>query len=255
MGVEEHGAGLPLVWLPGTPGSRLWKAPFVPDGVRLLVVERPGFGASDPAPGYGYLDWPAILEEVADHFGLDRFALAGTSGAGPYLQACGVRLAHRVRKLGLIACVGPPEMAGGLPAWRRWAQTFARLAPRVMAATLPRSPEAFYRLLTRDVPPCDGAIVSRIWASQVEATAEALRQGPEAFVHELASLTRPWGFTSRDVRADVVLWHGSEDRAAPVDGAKRLAQRLPTCTAHLVEGAGHFLHYDRWQAVLDSLLG
>jgi pimeloyl-ACP methyl ester carboxylesterase len=226
----------------------------VPEGVRIVVVERPGFGESDPRPGRGYLDWPDDLAQVVDALGLDGFVLAGTSGAGPYLHACGARLAHRIRKLGVIACLGPPDAAGSLPVWRRASLAIARLAPRLVAAGLPRDAEAFYRLLTRDAPPCDLAILDRIWTSQVAMTAEALRQGPDAFVYELGLATRPWGFAIEEVRAEVVLWHGSEDRATPLEAARQVARRLQRCEAHFVDGAGHFLHYARWSEVLDSLL-
>jgi pimeloyl-ACP methyl ester carboxylesterase len=254
IGVEEHGTGIPLIWLPGTPGSRLWEAPFIPAGIRLLVVERPGFGESDPLPGRRYLDWPDDLAQVADQLGIDDFVLAGTSGAGPYLHACGAKLAFRIRRLGVIACMGPVDITEGMPMWRRAALFIARKAPQLVRATLPRDPEAFYRMLTRDAPPCDRAVLERIWASQVAMTAEALRQGPDAFVYELMLAARPWGFTLLDVRAEVVLWHGSEDHAAPVPVAREVARRLPRCTTHFVPCAGHFLHYDRWQEVVDSLV-
>jgi pimeloyl-ACP methyl ester carboxylesterase len=218
------------------------------------VVERPGFGESDPRAGRGYLDWPDDLAQVADHLAIDDFVLAGTSGAGPYLHACGARLAARVRKLGVVACMGPPDISGGLPLWRRATLALARAAPWAVKSSLPRDPEAFYRMLTRDAPPCDVAVLERIWSSQVEMTAEALRQGPDAFVYELVLHSRGWGFALEEVRADVVLWHGTEDRGAPLRIATEVARRLPRCTTHIVPGAGHFLHYDRWQEVVDSLL-
>jgi pimeloyl-ACP methyl ester carboxylesterase len=177
IGVEEHGAGVPFVWLPGTPGSRVWKAPFVPDGVRLIVVERPGFGESDSLPKRRYLDWPDDLAQVADQLGIGDFVLAGTSGAGPYLHVCGVRIAERIRRLGVIACMGPPEISTGMPYWRRATLALARIAPRLVKASLPRNPEMFYRMLTRDAPPCDRAIIERIWKTQVAMTAEATTAG------------------------------------------------------------------------------
>jgi pimeloyl-ACP methyl ester carboxylesterase len=255
VGIEEHGTGIPLIWVPGTPGSRVWKAPFVPAGIRLVIIERPGFGESDPLPGRRYLDWPDDLAQVVDQLGIGDFALAGTSGAGPYLHVCGVKLAYRVRKLGVIACMGPADIADGMPLWRRAALALARVAPqKLVKATLPRDPEALYRMLTRDAPPCDRTILESIWASQVAMTAEALRQGPDAFVYELMLATRPWGFSLADVRAEVVLWHGTEDQAAPLPVAREVARRLPRCTTHFVSGAGHFLHYGRWQEVVDSLI-
>jgi pimeloyl-ACP methyl ester carboxylesterase len=215
----------------------VWKAPFVPAGIRLVIIERPGFGESDPLPGRRYLDWPDDLAQVVDQLGIGDFALAGTSGAGPYLHVCGVKLAYRVRKLGVIACMGPADIADGMPLWRRAALALARVAPqKLVKATLPRDPEALYRMLTRDAPPCDRTILESIWASQVAMTAEALRQGPDAFVYEL------------------ILWHGTEDQAAPLPVAREVARRLPRCTTHFVSGAGHFLHYGRWQEVVDSLI-
>lgn len=254
IGIEEHGRGAPVFWLPGTPGSRLWKPPFVPDGVRLIIVERPGYGESDPLPGRAYLDWPDDLAQVADQLRIDDFVLAGTSGAGPYLHACGVRLGDRIRKLGVIACIGPSELSVAMPLWRRAAFALARRAPRVVQASLPRDPERFYRMLTRDAPACDVAVLERIWGAQIAMVTEALRQGPSAFVHELVLATRPWGFTLEEVRAEVVLWHGTEDRAAPLAAAREVARRLPRCTPYFVSAAGHFLHYERWQETIDSLV-
>jgi pimeloyl-ACP methyl ester carboxylesterase len=260
LGVEERGAetGTPLIWLTGTPGARTWRPPdeeaLRERALRLIVVERPGFGLSDPKPGRRILDWPRDLAEAADALALERFLLAGTSGAGPYLLACGAGLGARVTRLGLVACIAPFERSDDMSLARRAAFAAVRLAPSLVRRALPKDPEAFYRSLTRDAPPCDRAVLARIWDAQVALTAEALRQGPQAFVDELSLAAGPWGARPEEVTAEVVLWHGTEDAAAPVAAARRLAARLPRCTAHFVEGAGHFLHYDRWGAILDSLL-
>ena len=84
-------------------------------------------------------------------------------------------------------------------------------------------------------------------------TREALRQGPAAFLLELQLAARDWGFPLEDNRAQIVLWHGSLDQAASLESAREVARRLPHCSTHFIEGAGHFLHYDRWSEVLASL--
>jgi pimeloyl-ACP methyl ester carboxylesterase len=216
----------------------------------VIVVERPGFGVSDPKPARRYLDFPDDLAQLADELGLDRFALAGTSGAGPYLHACGVRL-NRITRLGVIACIAPDLTT--LPLWRRAVLQVVQRVPSLAKRLVPSDPERFYQLMTRDVPPCDRAIVERIWDSQVEMTREALRQGPEEFLRELQLAAEDWGFRLDDNRAEVVLWHGSLDQAASIESAREVARKLPRCTAHFIDGAGHFLHYDRWSEVLASL--
>src|SRR5262245_16648968 len=68
--------GRPVIWHPGTPGSRL-SCPrpelAAAHGLRLIVVERPGFGRSDAQPGRTVLAWPRDLASLADHLGLARF--------------------------------------------------------------------------------------------------------------------------------------------------------------------------------------
>ena len=62
-------SGRPVVLLHGMPGSRL----LCPDedatraaGVRLITMDRPGYGGSDPRPGRTVLDWVDDYAEFAD---------------------------------------------------------------------------------------------------------------------------------------------------------------------------------------------
>jgi pimeloyl-ACP methyl ester carboxylesterase len=260
-------AGAPLVWFPGTPGSRLARPPDEEitraRGVRMITVERPGFGISTPHPTRTVLGWADDMKHVADELGLERFALAGTSGAGPYLCACAIKLAARITRLGLIGVVAPiasPDVRRGLPLWRRFAFAFARHTPRVVEAALVarglgRDADALLRALTRDASPPDRKVLDAIWPQQVRVTREGIRQGIGAFVEELHLAAMPWGFDLADIRvADVRLWHGTLDRATPIAMGRYLAQRIPNCHAEFIDDAGHFLHFERWEAILAALV-
>jgi len=79
------GDGFPVFGFLGTPLSLLADlGAEAPDaaGVRLILVDRPGYGASDFQPGRTLLDWPADVAQLADRLGVDRFAVFGMSGAG-----------------------------------------------------------------------------------------------------------------------------------------------------------------------------
>jgi len=75
--------------------------------IRVIALDRPGFGASTYQPRRGMLDWPDDVAEAADLLGIDRFAVLGVSAGGPYALACGQALPDQVRRVGVVAGVAP----------------------------------------------------------------------------------------------------------------------------------------------------
>src|SRR5215475_13446761 len=86
LGYAEFGApgGEPYFYFHGHPGSRL-EARFAESaataaGVRVIALDRPGYGLSDAQPGRAILDWPTDVAQAADLLGIDRFSVVGASG-------------------------------------------------------------------------------------------------------------------------------------------------------------------------------
>ncbi|KAG7101183.1 hypothetical protein HYQ44_020447 [Verticillium longisporum] len=94
LGFAEYGdpRGQPLLYFHGFPSSRL-EASVMDDmarqrKIRLLALDRPGFGRSSTQPGQQILDWPTDVVAFATGQNIDRFAVMGASGGGPYALAC-----------------------------------------------------------------------------------------------------------------------------------------------------------------------
>ena len=120
----------------GWPGSRLDFGPndaaAVAAGVRVIAVDRPGIGGSDPQRGRTVLDWPADVAALADALRLDQFAVFGFSFGGPFARACAYALPERVTRAGLVSCLAPvddPSVKRGMPAATRYGLSAARLSP------------------------------------------------------------------------------------------------------------------------------
>ncbi len=102
LGYVDYGdpAGRPVLLFPGVPGSRLQGHPDRSIagalGVRLIGVDRPGYGLSDDKRGRTLLDWPDDVVTLADHLGLERFALLSISGGGAYAAACAWKIPERL---------------------------------------------------------------------------------------------------------------------------------------------------------------
>ncbi len=261
--------GRPVFLFHGLPGSRLF-APH-PDltakmGVRLITLDRPGCGGSTFQPNRRFLDWPADVLQVADRLGLERFAVAGHSGGGPYAAACAYALPERVSAAALICSAGPIDSPGawqhmgGLnrlgfrigrripwPAWQILVWAFYREGYRrpetVMEREADSRPEADAELWKVE------AIREMCYAS----TREAFRQGTRGHAWEARLLTRPWDIPLEQIRIPVQLWHGRADRTAPIEMARYLAGRIPNCRTHYYDGEAHLLIFPHWQEILSEL--
>ena len=90
---REYGPadGRPVLRFQGTPGSRYSRYPHEESydrlDVRVIVFDRPGYGASSRLPGRGVAVVADDAEELLDHLGLDAVHAIGGSGGGPHVLA------------------------------------------------------------------------------------------------------------------------------------------------------------------------
>ena len=74
-----------------------------------------------------------------------------------------------------------------------------------------------------------------------------------AAIQDLQLELRPWGFRLRDIAIPVQVWHGDLDRNVVVANGIYQANEIPRAVLHEVAQAGHWLVYDRFDDILDSL--
>lgn len=270
--------GRALVFMHGTPGSRLC---FGPDdaivampGLRVITIDRPGYGRSDPEPTRTLSSWALDVRELADALALDRFAVAGVSGGGPHALACAQGLPERVCVALVLACPAPlgslaslDELAFGnrLGIWLdgRAPRLLAKLI-EINAAAFARDRAAYMRSLAQQMPAPDRKLLDdpRLRAAILDDIAEGYRQGPAGQVVDgrLALTARAWDFELADIRVPVHLWHGELDRLVTRSMADALASAIPGARLRIVEGAGHLISEDprcvaEFHAALASALG
>lgn len=103
-------------------------------GIHYVMVSRPGFGASDPAPGRTLADFACDAAALADELGRERFAVVGVSAGGPYALACAHELPERVAAAAVVSCMAPGcGTPAGLPLPVRLGLRALRARPRTCA--------------------------------------------------------------------------------------------------------------------------
>jgi len=250
--------GFPVFHFHGNGSSR-WEVMLLADpaasaGVRLIGMDRPGIGNSDPAPGRALTDWPHDVAQVADRLGIQRFAVQGFSAGGAYALACARRIADRLTGCGLISSICPPGLVQQAAAWWMRAGWWIgarrpELLLQVLRASMPDSlsdePGAEQRLRRIEpwLPRADRQALRRpqIRKPLVRAMTESRRQGAQASRREILTLVRGWNVPIEEIDLrNVFMWHGEDDRITPIGPARLLAARLPHCCATFYPGEGHF---------------
>ncbi len=233
--------------------------------VRLILVERPGYGLSDFQPGRTLLDWPDDVAQLAEQLGLARFAVVAGSQGGPYGAVCGFKLADRLTSLTLVSALGPFDVPGltegmapalaMLPKLARYAPFLLRPMQGATVAVIRRKPEAAVKRLFANLPASDQVILQQpdVIQSFVRDFPEAYRQGGRGAAHDIRVACAPWGFQASQIRAKTFLWQGEADPNVPPVMGRYLAAQIPNCTATFVPGAGHMLFYTHFAAILTQI--
>jgi pimeloyl-ACP methyl ester carboxylesterase len=268
---EEYGPadGLPVLQFQGTPGSRYSRHAHedVYDrlGVRFIVFDRPGYGASSRLPGRGIAVIADDAAQLLDHLGLDSVHTSGGSGGGPHVLAFAATHADRVRAATVVVGGTPLEeedIAGLIQinrdAWyaarEGWQALHDLLAP--LRDEVLKDPLAGFKGLMEAAPPSDKAVMEDPdWQRVlVESVTEAFRPGAEGWVDEGMALTLDWDYDVADVRCSVTWWHGDHDANAPLAPVHRLIARMHGVDLRIWTDAGHLEPYHRYEEILGELL-
>jgi len=269
IAVAAHGdpEGRPLFLFHGSPSSRLGNEytdePARTRGIRVLCPDRPGIGGSDPVARRDVADTATDVAELADALAIDRFAVLGYSGGGPYALAAAARLPERVRVVGLMAAAGPLDKPGArtgltrsdsllleLSSRRPWA---AQVVLRVVAGYSRLFPGIALRIAKAELSEADRRAMDERGSMVMATFNEAFRQGPGGVIQDYRLLDSAWGFDLADVLAPVHLWHGDADRVVPFVRSEEMAGWLPNAAMHRVPGAGHLTIQLEIGAIFDSL--
>jgi len=263
--------GQPVFYFHGFPGSRL-EARLADRvaarlGVRLIALDRPGFGLSDFKPGRTIFEWPDDVVKIAGTLGINRFATIGVSGGGPYAAACALRIPERLTAVGIVCGLGPldtPDSTDRMIRKNRLIFFLGRRLPWLarislwrMAYLARRNPEGMLGRMIGALPDPDKVVLARpeVQTTMKDNIVEAFRSGSRGATCELLLHTRPWGFLLKDIATRVDLWHGEQDGSVPPTMGQYLARSIPNCRAVFHPGEGHFsLVINHMEEILGSLV-
>jgi pimeloyl-ACP methyl ester carboxylesterase len=241
----------------GTPDTR-WVArtgasAAASSGVRLICMNRPGYGTSTPTDS----TMRSVADDavaVLDLLDIDRVGVLGMSVGGAYAAALAARHPDRVAALAVAAAPRETRTGVGSPdaEVERARPEFAEWAAGVNAGD-PDDGALAARWLG-SLPPDDAALLgSALPTADVAASAREALACPDGYLRDAALLAFDWGFAVSDARCPTQLWYGTKDDRNPPSTGRWWADRIGgadlvvTPTTHLATLLAN------WEAILSSL--
>jgi pimeloyl-ACP methyl ester carboxylesterase len=266
LGWAEWGPadGTPVLLCPGAATSR-WLG-FGGDavdafGVRLVSVDRPGLGASDPAPGRTLSSWATDLRHLIQDRALHAPSVVGFSQGAPFALALAADgLVKAVAVVSGSDELAHPRFTHSLTPQVRAMVDAVAADPDAATASFADfgSADALWDLIITTSPEADRAVYTDPVFRQAfrHAMDEAFSQGPAGYARDTVLAMARWPFDLAGITVPIDLWYGQHD-TSPVhspDLGASLAGMLPTATRHLLPDAAGSLLWTHTEAVLRTLL-
>jgi pimeloyl-ACP methyl ester carboxylesterase len=267
LGYCVVGEGKPVLYFHGTASSRLEvllleKFAFA-NRLRIIGVDRPGFGLSTFRPVKSLRDFTCDVDLLVEHLQLDEVVVLGWSGGGAFALAYVALFPELVSR---AVVVGTPALPfdvatahnNSLARFAMKLPFLGRLALRSMRTqVLKANADIGAFLASKEGKKVlagwseeDAKFFSdRSWVSLLYAAmAEAFRQGNQgvkAVLQEHALFMKPWDVPLSSIPSGrVFVWQGAEDKTCRVDNAFRLIREVPDAHVEVFQGKGHFVMFD-----------
>ena len=249
LAYEDHGKGLPVVFLHAFPLNRMMWAPQVNglrDRCRVVTMDLRGHGESD-APLWRYsLDLYADdLCGLLDHLGIERAVLVGLSMGGYLAFACHRRYPQRINAVALADTRAEADTAEQV----KWRFGLAQRAYKLGAATV--AEEMLPKLLAPgsqarpDLVDRVRAMITSTPVSGIVGDLMAISERPDSTA-QLRTIACP----------SLVIVGDQDGLTTPAD-ARRIADGIPGARLEVIPEAGHLSNLeapDSFNRALGSFL-
>ncbi|RUP29824.1 MAG: alpha/beta hydrolase [Mycolicibacterium sp.] len=274
IGFAEFGdpQGRAVFWLHGTPGARRQipteaRAFAAQKNIRLIGIDRPGIGSSTPYQYENVLGFTEDLRTIADTLGINRFAVIGLSGGGPYTLATAAAMPDRVVMAavlgGVAPLIGEDGISSGLMELAKIVRPVLEVADtpiRWVAGSLIKLIGPFgspaLDLYARISPDGDRNLLSRpeFKAMFLDDLLNGSRKQLAAPFADIVVFARDWGFRLADITVPVRWWHGDADHIVPYAHGQHAVARIADAEMYTLPGESHLAGLGVPEDILTKIL-
>ncbi|RLP74747.1 alpha/beta hydrolase [Mycetocola tolaasinivorans] len=247
LGFAEYGTldGTPVLFIPGAASGRAMSFGgelLRERAIRLISVDRPGFGSSDQDPAKTLRSVAEDLRYLLSALGLGRIPLIAHAQGAPFALALAATGA--VSSLNLVSPsdeVAYPTITALLPEELvALVDAVGREPETARAHFAGYTPELMWEYVMSEISSADAEVYGdeEFRALYRRTLAESFSGGLDGFATDTILTMSPWLLPLERIDVPVHVWFGDRDEVHSPDHGETLAHRIPGAQRHLVSGAG-----------------
>jgi pimeloyl-ACP methyl ester carboxylesterase/DNA-binding CsgD family transcriptional regulator len=257
LALEDLGAGAPH-----HASFHQW---YKQNNLRVILVIRPGYGASTVNPNIQFANFAEDLKYLCTALQLQKPTIATFCVGGAYALCAAATHTELFDRVGVLATTVPIEyfelhkldwihtlLLRMYKTDPRLFAMFARLALRGVK----RDPKKYFARSAKLLGNRDEELLTD--PNILERTIQQVQlrhcQGAEIVVTEYMLVMQSWQVDLAKIQVPVLMWHGENDPTVSIGSACALAQQIPGVVFKQLPEHGHFLVHDIWTDFLEALL-
>jgi len=231
--------------------------------LRCWILPRTGI--SDFQKDRTILDWPDDVTVLADALKIQKFAVMGVSGGGPYAAVCAYKIPQRITRVGIVVGLAPIfdwKSLDGITWISKigWATFGKHPAIRKISAIADYMYVRYFSGLgihhrffgaKSDREICR---TTKVGQSVTINYREAFRQGYRGPELDLALYTTDWGFDVSRIRTKTFLWYGVCDQNVSQAMGRYYHSRIRGSTLTMYPREGHLIADMHASEILKTLI-
>jgi len=235
--------------------------------LRMICVERPGFGLSDPRDDYSFETVAQDLAEFVDSLALRKTVFMADASGTPFAMATAKLVRTRIQSV--LISAGRP---GGSP---RPTPATLKHFPVYFYDRLKRNPwliDAYWAIMRTSINHALGRDIlkkffktspndtDRLTANEIQdqmlmAVKDGMLASSAGVAAEFKYFINAGPVDISDFPSPIHFWHGAEDTFSPPDELITYAKTCPTATVTMLPGVGHLIGASAWDRVTAELRG
>lgn len=196
--------------------------------IKLIMLERPGYGSSDFIPMKSYLNWCEIVAQLLDELEVSEFGVIGISAGAPYAYALAHGLANRLTG-GVYILNGVPNIQDK-EVYAQYPNKARDFYDKIWQASLEDITQEMKKALAKYTNFFFKLILPKQWKLAIN---ESLKNNGIGLGQTVKLQVSDWGFDLYALEKEVHLWHAKKDPQISFMAVKKMVQKMPNAKLHI----------------------